>query len=559
MTFKLNSIFYEDNFIAKMIYFLIPLVILAILSISNFLIFHVLIELFSIIVGYMMFIIILYSQEKIQNNFLIFLGIAYGFIASFDLIHTLAYQGMGVFPTVGSDLATQLWIISRYLESTALVAAFWYIKPEKKFNYKKILFIFSAISLLLSFLVYFRLFPACHIEGSGLTPFKIISEYIISLILIISLFLLKKNREHFSKNIYNLMKYAVIFTIISEISFTLYIGVYDLSNIIGHFFKLFSFYYIFLAVIRTGIKEPYDILFYHLNRQKKELEKNQNYLSTVINSIPDIILLMDERGVYLDIWTSSPENLFASEEELLNRNIRDILPRKVADQFIESINKVIRYDEVQSIEYELKINNEKKFFAANFNKIKNEKNKNEILIIIRDITERKIQEKRLAEEKEKIEYISFHDQITGLYNRRYFENEIQRLNHSRKVPISIIIGDMDNLKIVNDNFGHKMGDKYLKLAGKVFSETTRKEDIVARIGGDEFAVILPETGAEAAADFCRRLKKTCKKYNKENELPLPLNISIGYATANNTGDDLNEIFVTADNYMYKNKGRSARK
>src|SRR6056297_2302327 len=97
-----------------------------------------------------------------------------------------------------------------------------------------------------------------------------------------------------------------------------------------------------------------------------------------------------------------------------------------------------------------------------------------------DITKRK-------QKEEEIKRLSFYDQLTELYNRRYFENELKRLDKSRQLPIIIIVGDMDNLKNINDNYGHKKGDEFIKKTGDILNNSVRKENVVARIGGDEFA------------------------------------------------------------------------
>src|SRR6056297_1919197 len=125
---------------------------------------------------------------------------------------------------------------------------------------------------------------------------------------------------------------------------------------------------------------------------------------------------------------------------------------------------------------------------------------------IRDITERK-------EEEKKIKYLSFHDQLTGLYNRRYFEDTIARLDRSRKLPIGIITADIDNLKQINDLYGHNIGDKYIKKTAKVIYSSVREEDIVSRIGGDEFAVVLPEVKRTDISNIKDRIQEKIKNIN----------------------------------------------
>lgn len=157
-------------------------------------------------------------------------------------------------------------------------------------------------------------------------------------------------------------------------------------------------------------------------------------------------------------------------------------------------------------------------------------------------------------EKE-IKYLSFHDELTGLYNRRYLNNELERLNHSRKIPISIIIGDLDKLKIVNDNYGHLLGDQYLKEAAAILKNIMRNEDIVVRTGGDEFSIILPETDRDNAEKICKRIRKEFNQVNHKKDLPVKFSISLGIATLKDNEKNLAHYYNQADKAMYKNKDR----
>ncbi|MDZ7672793.1 MAG: MASE3 domain-containing protein [Halanaerobiales bacterium] len=192
---------------------------------------------------------------------------------------------MGVFANIDANLPTQLWIIARYMEAISFIIALKYIKTIKNLKMKKILSIYTVLSLVLLLSLYFKVFPDSFIEGSGLTNFKVVSEYVISLILIIALYFLYKRKNNFEKSIYKLIFVSIIMTIFSEISFTFYVDVYGLSNIIGHIFKLTSVLLIFKAVVVSGFKRPFDLIFRQLKDQNKVIKEQNDLLENIYNNI----------------------------------------------------------------------------------------------------------------------------------------------------------------------------------------------------------------------------------------------------------------------------------
>ncbi len=163
--------------------------------------------------------------------------------------------------------------------------------------------------------------------------------------------------------------------------------------------------------------------------------------------------------------------------------------------------------------------------------------------------------KRNRTEKELL-YHTFHDELTGLYNRTYFEEESKRLNVKRQLPISVLIADVNGLKLINDTFGHKKGDELLKKVASIFRQSCRKEDIITRWGGDEFVILLPKTGEKKIQKICKRIQKAC---SKTTEIGVPISVAIGYSVKENINDDLYDCIKEADDLMYENKlteGRS---
>lgn len=157
------------------------------------------------------------------------------------------------------------------------------------------------------------------------------------------------------------------------------------------------------------------------------------------------------------------------------------------------------------------------------------------------------------EKEMEIRYLSFHDELTGLYNRRYLDNEMERLNSSRNYPISIIMADLDNLKMMNDNFGHDLGDQYIIKSAKIIKKVIRSEDIAVRTGGDEFAILLANTNMDEAERVCTRIRKKFKADNINQKFSIPLGISLGFYTLINPEEDIYFCYKQADKNMYRNK------
>lgn len=259
------------------------IIILYLLSRFHYLLFHSLAEVFSIVIACAVFMISWNSRKQIQNSYLVNLGIAYLFIGIIDLFHTLSYAGMNIF-TDYDYYANQLWIGARYLESLSLLAFFIFSGSKKRISFTAVFIAYTIVStLLLLSVFYWRVFPICFIKGQGLTPFKVISEYIISGILLLSLLFLFKRQEQFDAQIRKLLSWAIVLTILGELAFTFYISNYGFSNLVGHYLKIASFYLVYKAIIETGLNRPFDLLFRDLKQKEENLKKTNSDLVTEIN------------------------------------------------------------------------------------------------------------------------------------------------------------------------------------------------------------------------------------------------------------------------------------
>lgn len=166
-----------------------------------------------------------------------------------------------------------------------------------------------------------------------------------------------------------------------------------------------------------------------------------------------------------------------------------------------------------------------------------------MVISFKDITEKILKDKEL-------DYITYHDGLTGVYNRNFFNEEIKNIDLEENLPISVIMGDVNGLKLTNDAFGHLMGDKLLVSAANIMTRVCRNKDIVVRWGGDEFIILLPKTKEEDVQKISERIKEECLKEKIEM---INISISLGYDTKNTNDYDLEKSITNAEEMMYKIK------
>lgn len=371
----------------------------------NYLLFHSLAELFSIIVAFGIFMIFWNSRHLQENSYFLFIGIAYLFVGSLDLIHTLGYTGMNVFQGYNTNLPTQLWIASRYLEALSLLVALFFIK--RKLKIFPVFFIYIIIfSLILCSIFFWKNFPDGFIEGSGLTPFKKTSEYIISLMLLATIILLFRKRSTFDRNVFRLLIYSISLTIASELSFTFYIHAYGFSNLIGHYFKIISFYLIYRAIIVTGLMRPYSLLFRNLKVSEEALRESEQRIKMLFSHMISGVAVYRVREdgndfVIQDLNRSGEEIEQLKGKDVIGRPLTEVFPQVKATGIFEALQRVWRTGHSE-------------YFSSRFHRDESDPGSwreywvyrlpsDEIVSVYNDITDRKMAEEQIRislEEKE---------------------------------------------------------------------------------------------------------------------------------------------------------------
>ncbi len=290
---------------------------LYLVSLQSYLLFHSLIEIFSVVVAFSIFIIAWNTRRLHENHFFLFISIAYFFVGSLDLIHTLSYKGMELFPNHDANLPTQMWISARYLESGSLLIAPLFFR--KKLAVSFVIVIYALLfNALIGAIFYRQIFPDCFVEGSGLTQFKIGSEYLICLLLLMAIVHLNSYRHNISHVTFKLLIASLVLSVLAELSFTLYFSMYGHANMVGHYFKLLSFYFIYKALVRSGLTKPTELLF-------RNLEEKSKLYQDLYDNAPDMFISCEARtGKVRQCNLATATNLGYTRDEIIGRHIKDL-------------------------------------------------------------------------------------------------------------------------------------------------------------------------------------------------------------------------------------------
>jgi PAS domain S-box-containing protein len=372
-------------------------------SLYSYLLFHSLAEIFSIIIACGIFMIAWNSRRFLDNHYLLFIGIAYLFVGGLDLVHTLAYKGMGVFSGYNANLPTQLWIAARYLQSISLLLAPLWIGRKLKIN-SMLLAYGAVIALLLLALFPWQIFPDCFMEGRGLTPFKKISEYIISLILMTAIVLLVQRRKEFDDIVFQLLNWSILTTIAAELAFTFYVSVYGLSNLVGHLFKVVSFYLIYKALIETGLVRPYDLLFRNLKKSEEALRFSESKFSKAFRSSPSPVTISSlAEGRYIEVNDSFLQLMGYSREEVIGHTTLDLNIWNQPEDRAKMREILQEQRAIRDLECAFRTKSGEVRIALLAAEIIEVNGEPHILVVTNDITERKKMEEDLRRTRDELE------------------------------------------------------------------------------------------------------------------------------------------------------------
>jgi len=317
---------------------------------------------------------------------------------------------------------------------------------------------------------------------------------------------------------------------------------------------------LFYSLIYPPLKETFDGKeslrkaneeLHKSNELYKELyqdySKKEALLKSLIDSVPDLIFYKDTNGVYLGCNTAFESFVGKAEKDIIGRTDAELFPDKEAELMnmdIDMLSKKSYRKYEETITYpdgrDAVLETLKTpYYDCEGNIIG-------LIGISRDITEHKNRE-------EKIKYISYHDEMTGIYNRTYFEEVRTVLDHPEYLPLSVIIGDVNGMKLINDTFGHMKGDKLLQEIADMLKQCVRECDIVARTGGDEFSILMPRADGQTVKEVVNHIRALCNEKRHEDKDGMYINIALGYATKSRPSDSLDKVIVLAEDFMYRRK------
>jgi PAS domain S-box-containing protein len=354
----------KESVLRKIVFVLGSLAGLALfyfVSRKNYLLFHITVELFAIIISSSIFVLIWNSRSRDSDSPYSFIGVAYLFVGLIDFFHTLSYQGMPIFP---SDIfyANQLWICARSLESVSLLIFVLSIGRTFKAKIGLVFAVYSIIaaSLLLS-VFYFKVFPICFVKGVGQTPFKIASEYVICAILAASTAILIRRRESANQKTRKWMLASLVSTIASELCFTQYSDNFGVMNVMGHLLKIVSFYFIFRSIILVSLEEPFTTIYSGLQEKMAELSRanaalassEKKYirlyeqLDSILDHIPGLVFYKDDKNNFIRVNEVMAKSYGLGKRELENKNLRELHGEAVAEGYFRDDLAVIASGEAR--------------------------------------------------------------------------------------------------------------------------------------------------------------------------------------------------------------------
>ena len=369
---------------------------LAALGLRNYLVFHSLVELFSVAVTLAVFLIAWIVRRRMDNDFLLFIALGYAAVGLLDLLHTLAFKGMGVFPAATANLPTQIWIAARYLQALCLLAAPLWL--SRRMPLAAVTVALAAVTGALVLTIFrpwpwLPAFPDCYLEA--LTPFKIISEYIICGLLLAALVVLYFRRHRLDRVVFGCMAGSIGATMLSEVAFTQYVSVFSETNLLGHLLKVVAVYLAYKALVQAGLQRPFAVLFGNLSQSEQRYRSlvQMSPVAVFVNRA-NRIEFVNPAAMALFGATSSDQIVGRAHWDLFHPDFHPVLRERIAAVLDGSVVPMV---ETRIVQLDGSIR-DVEAAAAPFDDSRGRA----IQVVLHDITDRKQAQARLRQAAEEL-------------------------------------------------------------------------------------------------------------------------------------------------------------
>ncbi|MBN1558186.1 MAG: PAS domain S-box protein, partial [Lentisphaerae bacterium] len=324
---------------------------LALLSVVNYCLFHALAELLGIVLACCIFLMAWNARRIMEDSFVVFVGIAYLFVALLDLMHVLGLQGMNLLPGCTADASAQFWVAARAVESMSLVMAPAFI--GRRVRTRLLIGSYTAVFVLLAlFTLRGHVLPlALHAQGANTT--RRLAEAGVCLVFLAAAFNLHRVRDRLDDAVYTLLFYAVLMSIVAEISLVAHVDGYGISNLAGHFFKIISFYLVYKAIVEVGLRQPYNLLFRDMKRRQDMILESERRYRGIVEDQTELICRFKADGTLTFVNDAYCDYFGKTRKELIGRKFMPMVPEEDQDRVRAVIASLDRDTPVATIEHRI--------------------------------------------------------------------------------------------------------------------------------------------------------------------------------------------------------------
>jgi diguanylate cyclase (GGDEF)-like protein/PAS domain S-box-containing protein len=532
------------------------------LQIPHYTTLHTAMETMAIVIAMMAFGIVwnAYARERPAN--IVFIGIVLFGTGLLDFAHMVSVLGMPAFVTAPSmEKSISFWLAARYLPAIGLlVMAMRHWEPLKspRTRYVMLIGVLSYVLIVYGAVLFkMEVLPLFFVQGLGLTPLKIAMEYLLVAMYSLAALLFFLNSRNGPTTVQADLFAAAAIAAISELCFTLYSSHGDLFNTAGHIYKVAGYIFIYRALFLGSVRQPFEALHSALYKEKRFAAEQLSFVKT-LDLLEEAVLQLDLQGQIVDAnagWWSlmgTPQRDFVKLSEFIHPE-----ERRTAEQQISSL--AVGEKEQVRARYRFQARDRDEIWMeCHFVTDRDERGTaTGARGVLRDITKSYLQERH-------INHMTLHDALTNLPNRVLLEDRIrqairQAINTGKSVGVCFL--DLDHFKKINDAYGHRSGDRLLLTLSQILKRCLREGDTLARWGGDEFAVLLPDLSTvEAARQVAEKMFDQIRQTLTVDTVTVNLTCSMGIALYPNDEDtgNIEALLSKADRAMFyaKAQGRN---